>query len=70
MKKLLLLLSLFIIFLSGCDLLTSATSNISGWDVSACFEDSSSFGTCFSLFWDNKDKISGGETAISQTLGI
>lgn len=70
MGKLFLVLSVLVILLSGCDLLSSYASDISGWNVSACTEDTSAFGTCFSLFWDNRDKILGGEAAISQTLGL
>lgn len=39
---------------SGCDLLESATSNVGGWDVSAC---ASGFSVCWELFSDNADKF-------------
>ena len=42
---------------SGCKLLESATTNVGGWDVSACVD---GFGTCLELFRDNTDKFEGG----------
>ena len=41
----------------GCKLLEGATSDIYGWDVSACV---SGFSTCWELFTDNADKFEGG----------
>jgi len=43
--------------LSGCDLIENQLTDISGWDLSACYD---GFGTCWELFTDNSDKIYGG----------
>ena len=51
---------------SGCDLLESATSNVGGWDVSACV---SGFSTCWELFWDNSEKFEDGFIAAIDGLG-
>lgn len=51
------LMILLLIGCSGCKLLESATSNISGWDISACV---SGFDTCLELFTDNVDKFEDG----------
>jgi len=52
------ILSIFILFsTSGCKLLESLTSDVGGWDVSACVD---GFGTCWELFWDNSDKFEDG----------
>ena len=44
-------------FASGCVLAENLTSNVGGWDVSACV---SGFDTCWELFSDNADKFEGG----------
>ncbi|KKN98898.1 hypothetical protein LCGC14_0141390 [marine sediment metagenome] len=41
----------------GCNLLEIATSDINGWDMSACV---SGFDTCWELWSDNADKFEGG----------
>jgi len=41
-------------FLSGCNLLENAVSNVGGWDISACID---GFGTCWELYSDNQDKF-------------
>ncbi len=38
----------------GCNILEDATSDVSGWNVSACID---GFGTCFELWRDNADKF-------------
>ena len=52
-----LLLTAVLFLTSGCPLLENATSNVGGWDVSACV---SGFDTCWELFTDNADKFEGG----------
>ncbi len=44
-------------FSSGCILTDYLLEDISGWDLSACGEDSASFSTCFELFWDNREHV-------------
>jgi len=80
MKRLMFLLCLLI---AGCGILQDMTSggegnilpdgsldktDIRNWDLSPCFEDTDSFGTCFDLFFFNKDMISGGTETIIETL--
>ena len=56
-----------ILFLtSGCPLLENATSNVGGWDVSACVD---GFGTCWELFWDNSEKFEDGFVAALDGIG-
>ena len=43
-----------------------ALTDISGWDLSACW---SGFGTCRELFTDNQQRILGGQTVIDVVLG-
>lgn len=47
-----------IIFISGCGVVETATTNIYGWNLSACI--GGGFDVCFELFTDNSDKIIGG----------
>ena len=62
--KLVLLGSLLVF--SGCNLLESMTSDVSGWDVSACV---TGFGTCWELFFDNADKFEGGFVEAMNSMG-
>ena len=57
MKTKLLTGILFVSLLSGCNLIENSLTNISGWDLSACYD---GFSTCYELFTDNSDKILGG----------
>jgi len=56
MKKLL-LLTVFICLIAGCNLLQYATTDVYGWNLSSCFSDFDSMGTCYNLYVDNKDKL-------------
>jgi len=38
-----------------------ALADISGWDLSACWD---GFGTCYELFSDNQEMILGGQSAV------
>lgn len=42
---------------NGCNLLENLTSDIDGWDISACI---SGFDTCWELYFDNADKFEDG----------
>ncbi len=53
-------------FASGCFVLDIPTSNVGGWDVSACVY---GFSTCWDLFWDNSDKFEDGFVAALDGLG-
>lgn len=52
-----LILTISMVSLSGCDILEFAVSDIGGWDVSACVD---GFSTCFELFRDNAEKFDDG----------
>lgn len=47
----------FMIFCSGCSLIENQLADLSGWDLSACWD---GFGVCSELFFDNADQIMGG----------
>lgn len=49
----------------NCSPLESITSDVAGWDVSACV---SGFDVCWDLFWDNSDKFEEGFTDAMDTL--
>jgi len=55
-----LILSVGLLLGGGCTLLEGVTSNVVGWDVSACV---SGFDTCWELFWDNSGKFEDGFVA-------
>ncbi len=57
-------LMLLFSLLGGCTL--NPLTDISGWDLSACWD---GFGTCYELFTDNQQRILGGQTAIGAILG-
>lgn len=65
LRKRLFILS-FCVFgvVGGC--LEASLTDISGWDLSACVD---GFDTCYDLFFDNEEKILGGETLIEVILG-
>jgi len=63
MKKILLIICLLIF--SGCGLLERMTSNINGWDISACVD---GFDVCWEFFWDNSDKFEDGFVEAMGTL--
>lgn len=63
------LMVLLVLPLGGCILDGTAEwalTDISGWDLSACW---SGFGTCYELFTDNQEMILGGQTMIDVALG-
>lgn len=49
-----LILTICLLMCSGCKLMESLTSDIGGWDLSACV---SGFDTCWNLYWDNSDQF-------------
>ena len=57
MKKIILTLLIGIFVFSGCGITEWATSDINGWDFSACFSSFTNFSVCNELFWDNYDII-------------
>jgi len=61
-----LILTAVLFLTSGCPLLENATSNVGGWNVSACVD---GFGTCWELFWDNSEKFEDGFVAALDGLG-
>jgi hypothetical protein len=52
---------------SGCTLLESLTTNVGGWDVSACV---TGFDTCWELFTDNSEKFEDGFVAALDSLVV
>lgn len=48
------ILAVCLFWCGGCNILEYATSDVAGWDVSACI---SGFDTCFELWRDNTDKF-------------
>ena len=52
-----LILSVGLLLGGGCTLLEGVTSNVVGWDVSACV---SGFDVCWELFTDNAEKFEPG----------
>lgn len=72
MRSVLLTLTIlcFLVVLTGAScsptgLAESATSDIRGWDLSACVN---GFGTCWELFWDNREQIEGGSGTVTDLL--
>ena len=61
-----LFLTLALFSTSGCALLEKATTNVGGWDVSACVKGHE---VCWELFWDNSDKFEGDFIAAISGLG-
>lgn len=57
MKIRLLTITILLSSLCGCNLIENQLTDISGWDLSACYD---GFNTCWELFTDNSDKIYGG----------
>jgi hypothetical protein len=50
---------------NGCGPLENITSDVGGWNLSACVSD---FGTCWELFLDNRDKFADGFVSAMNTL--
>ena len=66
MKKILsIIFCVGVLFIAGCGVVENSLTDISGWDLSACVD---GFDTCWDLFWDNSDRILGGEPAIIENL--
>lgn len=42
---------------NGCKPLENLTNDVSGWNLSACVSD---FGTCWKLYFDNRNKFANG----------
>ena len=56
------------LLLPGCGIIEQQFTDIGGWDLSACVEDSGGRSTCLELFWDNLDKFSNTAGEIEETL--
>jgi len=61
-----LLLTAALFLTSGCAILEKATSNVGGWDASACVK---GYDVCWELFWDNSEKFEDGFIAAISGMG-
>jgi hypothetical protein len=52
-----LILTICLFGCSGCKLLESLTSDVGGWNLSACV---SGLDTCWDLYWDNSSQFEDG----------